>query len=144
MDTDTPVKIQVLSGHKSLETAYLQPDYPYGRTLRCQRKVWIETATKGAKKGEMRFGYCTTNPKRSGEVWNKPHYSEYSPFLLMYLNPENGHIETAGVGVLSVEEIQTFKQQWYELLFIDQKAKLDEVEQQAKKLREYWSKRSAS
>jgi len=33
-------------GHVIQETAYLIADYPYGRTLRCQRRVWLESDPK--------------------------------------------------------------------------------------------------
>src|SRR3569832_923068 len=89
--TETKSNETVLSGHTSLETAYLQEDYPYGRTLRCQRKVWIETATKGSAKGKMRFVHQTSNPKRTTLSWNKPHADQYRDFVLMYVNPENDH-----------------------------------------------------
>ena len=48
-----------LIGHTSQETAFVQPDYPYSRRLRCQRRGWIET-----KKGHgQRFVTQTSNPK---------------------------------------------------------------------------------
>lgn len=77
-----------LYGHTSKDTAYLQPDYPYGRQLRCQRRVWIE---HDPKKG-MRFCTQTTNPKVAGTVWNKPKKSTYSSYICLLLNPENEHI----------------------------------------------------
>jgi hypothetical protein len=133
-------KIKVLSDHKSMETAFLQEDYPYGRRLRCQRRVWVETAIKGSAKGEMRFVSQTSNPKKGG--WNKPHPGQYKSFLLIYLNLENNHIEIAGVSAYSVEEVQAFKSQWYELLDEEQKLKLNKVEQEAIKNNSYWSRKS--
>jgi hypothetical protein len=41
-------------------------DYPYGFTLRCQKKVWIETHPAGQRTVEM-----TQQPKRPGS-WNTP------------------------------------------------------------------------
>lgn len=140
--TEIKTSVKVLSGHTSPETSFLQPDYPYGRTLRCKRKVWVETATKGSAKGKMRFVHQTSNPRKSTESWNKPHAEQYRDFLLMYVNPENGHVETAGVDVYSVEEVQKFKARWYALLDEDQKAKLDEVEQRTVAINNYWSRRS--
>lgn len=140
--TETKANVTVLSGHTSLETAYLQDDYPYGRTLRCQRKVWIETATKGSAKGKMRFVHQTSNPKKTTLSWNKPHTAQYRDFVLMYINPENDHVETAGVDIYSVEEVRKFKAQWYALLDENQKAKLDEVERQTVAINEYWSRKA--
>lgn len=85
----------VLHGHVSPETAYLVEDYPYGFRLRCKMRYWLETAVKGAKKGEMRLMHQTSNPKR-GDIWNKPKASNYSDLLVMYLD-EQGHVHTAGI-----------------------------------------------
>lgn len=90
--TDLPTIVQILNGHTSPETAYVVGDYPYGFRLRCKIRYWLETATKGAKKGETRFVSQTTDPKAPGEVWNKPKGSTYSEKLsLMYLD-ENDHV----------------------------------------------------
>ncbi len=62
-----------IKGAVSEKTAYLIEDYPYGFTLRCQKKVWIETDPKHGQ----RIVEMTSNPKRSGLVWNKPKKSTY-------------------------------------------------------------------
>ncbi|RDI16406.1 hypothetical protein DFR72_12535 [Lentzea flaviverrucosa] len=46
----------------------------------------METAAKGAKKGEQRLVTQTTNPKKPGKVWNKPHRGVYSMFVLLYMD----------------------------------------------------------
>ena len=85
--------MKVLSGHISPETAYVVEDYPYGFRLRCKIRYWIEFK---AKKG-FRFVSQTTNPKRPGEVWNKPKASTYSLFGgAMYLD-ENEHVQFSGL-----------------------------------------------
>lgn len=89
--------MQLLSGHVSPETAYLVEDYPYGFRLRCKIRYWLEYK---AKKG-FRFVSQTTNPKRPGEVWNKPKASTYSEFGgAMYLD-DNGHVQFAGLSQYS-------------------------------------------
>lgn len=85
-----------LAGHTTPETAYVVADYPYGFTLRCQIRYWIETK---AKVGQ-RVMSQTTNPKRPGVVWNKPKASTYSAIRVLYL-AENGHVENDGLGVYS-------------------------------------------
>ena len=125
---------QVLSKHNSFESAFLVEDYPYGRTLRCQRKCWIETASKGAKIGQMRFVSCTTNPKSPGKTWNKPHAGQYIDFLIMYLDAETGYVQTAGVDISSLSGIEKFKAQWYEILVPEQRTCFDIVEQRARQL----------
>lgn len=80
-----------LYGHTSQATAYMIDDYPYGRTLRCRRRVWIE----GHPKHGYRFVSQTEHPTK--KVWNKPHTSTYVDVAAcLYLNDEN-HVEWACV-----------------------------------------------
>jgi hypothetical protein len=82
--------VQMLVGCTSFETAHCTSAYPYGRTLRCQRREWLEY-----KAGHgYRFVTCTNNPKRPGLVWNKPHASTYAALAVMYLD-ENEHVQWA-------------------------------------------------
>lgn len=87
--------MQILKGHTSPETAYLVPDYPYGFTLRCKIRYWLETNKHGT-----RFVSQTSNPKASGfggDVWNKPKASTYCKFAgCMYLD-EQGHVQWSGL-----------------------------------------------
>jgi hypothetical protein len=90
---------KILSGHTSPETAFVVEDYPYGFRLRCKIRYWLETNNKGT-----RFCSQTTNPKREGEVWNKPKYSTYSEISgAMYLD-ENGHTQWASINQFSDEK----------------------------------------
>jgi hypothetical protein len=91
---------QPLYGHRSQETAFVVNDYPYGFTLRCKIRYWIEYRPRFG----FRFMSQTTNPKRPGEVWNKPKASTYAEHAAcMYLD-ENGHVQWRGVGVYSTHE----------------------------------------
>jgi hypothetical protein len=89
--------LQLLSGHTSPETAYLVEDYPYGFRLRCKIRYWLEYK---AKKG-FRFVSQTTNPKRPGEVWNKPKASTYAMFGGAMFLDENGHVQWSGLSAYS-------------------------------------------
>lgn len=74
--------MKTLQGHTSKETAYVQPDYPYGRRLRCKRRVWVET-----KRGHgQRVVTQTTDPKRSYEYWNTPKASTYHDSVVLTLD----------------------------------------------------------
>jgi hypothetical protein len=85
-------------GHVSESTAYLIADYPYGRTLRCQRRVWLES---DPKKG-VRFVAQTDNPKNGR--WNKPHKSTYTDVAAgLYLNADN-HVQWEGINAYSTPE----------------------------------------
>ncbi|HEX6826550.1 MAG TPA: hypothetical protein VF077_09580 [Nitrospiraceae bacterium] len=87
-----------ISGHTSPETAYLIGDYPYGRTLRCQRKVWLENDPKRG----VRFVAQTDNPKNGR--WNKPHKSTYIDVAAaLYLDAEN-HVQWEGIGMYTEPE----------------------------------------
>jgi hypothetical protein len=85
--------VKLLSGHISPESAYLVEDYPYGFRLRCKIRYWIEFK---AKKG-FRFVSQTTNPKRPGEVWNKPKASTYSMLGGAMFLDENEHVQFSGL-----------------------------------------------
>lgn len=86
-------RVTILSGYIDQDTAYLVDDYPYGYTLRCKIRYWVETATRGAAKGQQRFVSQTTNPKRPGEPWNKPKASTYASLVVMYLD-EVEHVKS--------------------------------------------------
>jgi hypothetical protein len=83
----------ILSGHTSPETAYVVDDYPYGFRLRCKIRYWLEFRYGFG----TRFVSQTTNPKKGGNVWNKPKASTYAEFGgCMYLNDE-GHVTWSGL-----------------------------------------------
>lgn len=94
--TESIERVRVLNGHTDVESSYLVDDYPFGFRLRCQIRYWVATATKGAKKGEMRFTSQTTNPKVVGTVWNKPKASTYYSLAVMYLDQED-HVQYKGI-----------------------------------------------
>ncbi len=126
---------KILLGHTCQQNAFYVSDYPYGFRLRCRIRYWIETAEKGAKKGEMRFVSQTTNPKAKlickghepgpnepmgiavycdgscrGEVWNKPNAGVYCELLVMVQRGDNNHVETRGISPWSgPEQIEAFK-----------------------------------
>ena len=82
----------MLKGHNTQDTAYVVNDYPYGFRLRCKIRYWLEENEKGA-----RFCSQTTNPKKAGEVWNKPKKSTYCLIAgAMFLNEEN-HVKWSGL-----------------------------------------------
>ena len=89
-------RVTVLHGHISPDTAFEVDGYPYGR-LTCKRRSWLETATKGSARGQVRLVHQTTNPKRSGEFWNNPKPSTYVHWAVMYLKP-NGHLDWHACG----------------------------------------------
>jgi hypothetical protein len=97
-DDLTIARVRVLQGHTDPDSAYLVEDYPYGRTLRCRIRYWIDTATKGAANGKQRFARQTSNPKRPGHPWNTPHYSTYAELAVLYLD-EQDHVQWWGTGL---------------------------------------------
>lgn len=84
--------VTALYGHVSPETAYLVPDYPYGRTVRCRIRYWIEND----KRKGYRFVSQTEHPGKL--VWNAPRKSTYSLFAAaMYLD-EKGYVQYQTIG----------------------------------------------
>lgn len=94
----------VLHGHVSPETAYTVDDYPYGG-YRTKCRWWLETATKGRGKNQMRCMQQTLNPKKG--VWNKPHASTYEDFMVLYLD-DKGHCHHQGASAISPNYIMKF------------------------------------
>ncbi|MFI5777003.1 hypothetical protein [Nocardia sp. NPDC051570] len=85
------------------ESAFVVDDYPYSYHLLCKIRYWLETSTKGAKKGDVRMVTQTTNPRRPGESWNTPKLGQYSAlrFLAQY---ENGHVDSVPLAVWTTAE----------------------------------------
>ena len=84
---------KTLFGYNSPATAFQIDDYPYGFSLRCKIRYWIEYK----KNKGFRFCHQTTNPKK-GDAWNKPKYSTYSDWMVLIQDTETGYIsfKTAG------------------------------------------------
>lgn len=85
--------MQILTGHISPDTAYIVADYPYGFRLRCKIRYWLEFKPKVG----FRFVSQTTNPKRDGEVWNKPKASTYCRFAGCMFLDDAGHVQWDGL-----------------------------------------------
>ena len=95
----------IIVGAVSPDTAYVVDDYPYGFRLRCKIRYWLEY-----KKGHgVREVSQTTNPKKAGEVWNKPKAGTYCNFGMCLYLKEDGHVHAAGLGIYSDHaEAKTF------------------------------------
>lgn len=114
--------MKVLNGHYSQASAYIQSDYPYGRTLRCKRRIWVEKADKGSQVGKWRVCTQTSNPKVKGEKWNTPNKGVYGDgFPILMLNEETGHVTHTRV---RVDKVSAFQEQWEDYYHL-----LDEVGQ---------------
>ena len=100
--------------HTSVETAFVQDDYPYGYNLRCKRRAWLEWKKhpKNAADGIWKVRFCTqtTNPRRAEEHWNAPKKSTYSEFAAaMWLDADN-HLHWMGLSRYSdLEECVKFR-----------------------------------
>lgn len=86
-----------LYGHTSEETSYLVGDYPYGRSVRCRIRYWIES---DPNKG-FRFCSQTENPRTL--TWNKPKKSTYSLLAGCMFLDEKGHVQWSGLGGFTSE-----------------------------------------
>lgn len=124
------MKGTLLHGHTSPETAYLVNDYPYGFTLRCKIRYWIETAKKGQYKGQQRIASQTTNPKK-GDTWNKPKYSTYSDMKVLFVDTE-GHVKVDGC--VCYNDPTSFKERWQNQMDADQLQCFEAIEKRWQKL----------
>jgi hypothetical protein len=89
--------MKLLFNHISPETAYVVDDYPYGYTLRCKIRYWLEF-----KKGHgFRLVSQTSNPKKAGLVWNKPKASTYASLGGCMFLDDQEHVQWTGLGVYS-------------------------------------------
>lgn len=109
--------MKILSNHYSPETAYLVNDYPYGFTMRCKIRYWLEVNSKGT-----RFCSQTSNPKKN-DIWNKEKKSTYSYVGAMFLNDE-GHV-TWTCFPLSLDKLREFLETYREGL---SKTEIDKIE----------------
>lgn len=79
--------VTILTGHVSMDTAYLVADYPYGRKVRCRIRYWLEhKPSKG-----YRFVSQTENPKTL--QWNAPKASTYAEVAAQMFLDEAGHVQ---------------------------------------------------
>lgn len=99
--------LKPLTGHTSQETAYVVEDYPYGFTLRCKIRYWLEYSPK---KG-FRFCSQTTNPKKAGEAWNAPKKSTYTMLAIMGVNDE-GHVTWTGCSIYDFDKLAEFGEKY--------------------------------
>jgi hypothetical protein len=115
--------MNVLHGHDTPDTGHLTFCYPFGRTVKCVRREWIESADKGAKRGQQRFVTQTTHPTFNGQYsarieadgqeaadswaraqvragavrWNKPNAGTYSILVVMVERPLDDGTGRVGV-----------------------------------------------
>lgn len=112
-----PETARLLAGCTSPETAFVQPDYPYGRRLRCKRRVWVETNPKHGQ----RFVSQTTNPKRRGEVWNQPHADTYCDLIALWVD-DKGFVKADSIthaGFYELSQLEAWGERNVELIKAD-------------------------
>ena len=97
--TERPTVARPLAGHVSPESAYVVEDYPYGFRLRCKMRHWIEHRPGHG----FRHVTQTSNPKKAGEVWNKPKAGTYAPVLVLTVDAD-GRVWSDGLGTYASEE----------------------------------------
>lgn len=103
-----------LSGHTSEQTALVRLDYPFGASVRCAIRYWIETKSSKGQRACSQTTHqginhqYTDHIRRDGQesaddsmrmridegtvVWNKPKKSTYVLFAGQYLD-ENDHVQ---------------------------------------------------
>lgn len=113
--------IKVLHGHTSHETAYVQQCYPYGWSLKTERRVWLEfKAGKG-----FRFVSNTRNPKKEGHPWNKEKWGTYSEVGVMVIvkseeSPTGEEVTWVGLSLYdNAEKVAKFETAYAEAIAAD-------------------------
>jgi hypothetical protein len=129
-------KMTYLSGHYSVESAYLIEDYPTGYKGRCMMRIWIETIETGASKGKWRQVYQTTNPKWDWGVdgskmrWRKEKKETGADIVILYLDGK-GHHNYVSFYIVGrpKEDLDSFRQKHIEAFMADSvlQAKYDEL-----------------
>lgn len=84
-------QLTLLRNRVSPETAFIIQDYPYGRRLRCRKRVWLHHA-----RGRTRLMEQTENPIT--RQWNKPHAGAYYDFMVLCLDNSTGYITIVATG----------------------------------------------
>jgi hypothetical protein len=102
-----------LYGHTSEETAYLVADYPYGRTVRCRIRYWLEHREGTG----YRFVSQTENPKTLR--WNAPKKTTYTPIAACMFLDENEHVQWASFCDWKPEDALSFIQRFPQAPGID-------------------------
>ncbi len=89
--------MQPLYNHGSQDTAYLVDDYPYGRSVRCRIRYWLEHKLGKGWRMCSQTENPFENPFTKIKVWNKPKASTYAALGgCMYLD-EIGHVQWRGL-----------------------------------------------
>lgn len=146
-------------GHAISEaTAHLSFQYPDGFKLKCVRREYVETATKGAKKEQQRVVYQTTHRSfnvaysdrltedgpdaankwvieqiAAGNVrWNAPKGGNYNYLTVLYIDSDTNYIENMAIHAYSwADNFANFKAAVIKhgiVLTEDQQQRLDKTE----------------
>ncbi len=111
MNTEVKPKLYQF-GHKSMETALVVHDYPWGFRLRTKIRYWVESSPRAD--GGQRFCSQTINPKTG--CWCAPKKSTYSCVVIIYLD-ENDHIQAEHLGIYCTgEQLLEFKNRHWDRL----------------------------
>jgi hypothetical protein len=107
-------KMHVLNGHNSPETAFVIEDYPFGRSIRCAKRVWIETKERHGQRmcsqttkksfNETYTPFADEIPTGDTNLWNKPKCSTYSDFIFLVVDDEE-KVQRCGFSMYSKPEL---------------------------------------
>lgn len=81
---------KILTGHDTLDNAYVVADYPYGFTLRTKIRYWVET--------NERFGqrFVSQTLKPGTDQWNRSKASTYTTFVVLFIDDTDNRLYWAG------------------------------------------------
>ena len=98
--------MKMLKEQPTEENPHIVNDYPYGYSLRCIMRYWIETTKRGQRSCRQ-----SQNPKTG--KWNKPKKSTYSNIMLAGLD-EKGHYKVISNSMYSLKESKEFSKKYSE------------------------------
>ena len=113
------IKQAIPAHHRDKESAYIIPDYPYGATLRCELRIWMDFDEKRG----YRFCRQTYHPISLRE--NRAKKDTYMPLAgFMYVGQDD-RIYVLGLSEYSgLEDIREFVQKYGEYLPADRLSRL--------------------
>lgn len=112
-------------------------DYPFGRKLRCFKRIWIET-----KGGKQRFCYQTTKksfnynktedsipPMDQPHQWNAVKRSTYSAMCVYAISPVSEYVEnyTIGQHYCTEKDMGLFIERFFDRMDDEQRTRLGQI-----------------
>lgn len=134
------------------DNAFIIPDYPFGSRIRCYKRMWVETAKKGPKKGMQRVVYQTTRrsfneqyteslgtdsvigpPVKNDSSWNNEKRGTYGAMQLIYHDDDEGLTTVVGLGEYPwPQHCEEFERGYFHMLDEKQRERFLNIKEQSR------------